>query len=342
MEFRQALEKVISGNDLTTAEMTFVMHQIMTGQADDAQIGGLLVALRMKGESLDEIEGAVQVMRSLASGVTIEGQHVVDIVGTGGDGLNLFNISTAACFVVAAAGGRVAKHGNRSVSSSSGSADLLETAGVKLDLNPQQVRECVQICGLGFMFAPAHHSAMKHAIAARKSLSVRTLFNILGPMTNPAGVKNQLIGVYDRVLARPMAEVLRRLGSGHVLVVHSEDGLDEISLAAPTFVVELKNNEIHEYTIQPEDYGIERQSLDELVVNGADASYALIRAALAAENNPRARAAAQIIGLNAGAALYVAGLADNLLTGIDKAMTILESGEALAKLDQLIMVSHQV
>ncbi len=342
MEFREALEKVISGHDLTTDEMTAVMQQIMTGQADNAQIGGLLIALRMKGESLDEIEGAVRVMRSLASGVKIDGRYVVDIVGTGGDGLNLFNISTAACFVVAAAGGRVAKHGNRSVSSSSGSADLLETAGVKLDLSPAQVRECVIDCGVGFMFAPAHHSAMKHAIGARKSLGVRTLFNILGPMTNPAGVKNQLIGVYDRNLARPVAEVLKRLGSEHVLVVHSEDGLDEISLAAPTFVVELNNGEIREYTIQPEDCGIARQPIDGLVVSGAEESYALIRAALGAEDNPRAQNAASIIGLNAGAALYAAGLADKLEYGVDQAMSLLESGAALAKLDQLIAVSHKV
>jgi len=342
VEFREALEKVISGHDLTTDEMTVVMQQIMTGQADNAQIGGLLVALRMKGESLDEIEGAVRVMRSLASGVNIDGRYVVDIVGTGGDGLNLFNISTAACFVVAAAGGRVAKHGNRSVSSSSGSADLLEAAGVKLDLSPAQVRECVVDCGVGFMFAPAHHSAMKHAIGTRKSLGVRTLFNILGPMTNPAGVKNQLIGVYDRALARPVAEVLQRLGSEHVLVVHSDDGLDEISLAAPTFVVELNDGKIREYTIQPEDCGIARQSIDDLAVSGAEESYALIRAALGAEDNSRAQNAASIIGLNAGAALYAAGMADKLEYGVDQAMALLESGAALAKLDQLIAVSHKV
>ncbi len=342
MEFRDALGKIISGNDLTTVEMTTVMQQIMTGQADDAQIGGLLVALRMKGESLDEIEGAVKVMRSLASGVHIEGQYVVDIVGTGGDGLNLFNISTAACFVVAAAGVSVAKHGNRSVSSSSGSADLLEVAGVKLDLSSAQVSQCVLDCGVGFMFAPAHHSAMKHAISARKSLGIRTIFNILGPMTNPAGVKNQLIGVYDRALARPVAEVLRRLGSEHVLVVHSVDGLDEISLAAPTYVVELNNNKIHEYTIQPEDYGIARQPIDALVVNGAAESYALIRAALGAEESLQALHAASIIGLNAGAALYAAGLPDTLESGVDEAMSLLKSGAALAKLDELIAVSHQV
>ncbi len=342
MQLREALEKVISGEDLSTEEMTAVMQQIMTGQADDAQIGGLLVALRMKGECLDEIEGAVRVMRSLASGVSIDGEHVVDIVGTGGDGLNLFNISTAACFVVAAAGGRVAKHGNRSVSSSSGSADVLEAAGVCLDLNPEQVQECVLECGVGFMFAPAHHSAMKHAISARKSLAVRTLFNILGPMTNPAAVKNQLIGVYDRALARPVAEVLQRLGSEHILVVHSEDGLDEISIAAATYVVELKNGSISEYSIQPEDFKLERRALDDLVVNGAQESYALIRAALSAKNSTQSETALQIIGLNAGAALYVAGLADTLEAGVDQAISLLKSGVALAKFDQLIAVSHSV
>ncbi len=340
---RQALEKVIAGTDLSGAEMTAVMQQIMTGKATDAQIGGLLVGLRIKGESLDEIEAAVQVMRSLSTGVAVAGEHVIDIVGTGGDGLNLFNVSTAACFVVAAAGAKVAKHGNRAVSSSSGSADLLEAAGLRLDLSPEQVQQCVQQTGVGFMFAPAHHSAMRHAITARKALGVRTLFNILGPMTNPAGVKNQLIGVYSKSLCRPMAEVLRRLGSANVMVVHSNDGMDEISLADATFVVELRAGEISEYTIEPEDFGVQRQAVTELVVAGADESLELITAALAGtDSSPRVSAAADLIGLNAGAALYLAGICADLPTGVSEALKVLKSGAALTRLEQLVELSNKL
>ena len=240
MDIRQAIAEVVEGRDLQLEHMKSVMQQIMGGAATDAQIGAFLAALRMKGETLDEITGAVMVMRELASGVEVGGEHVVDIVGTGGDSANLFNVSTAACFVVAAAGGRVAKHGNRSVSSSSGSADLLETAGVTLGLDPGQVAACVDEVGVGFMFAPAHHSAMRHAIGPRRELGLRTIFNILGPMTNPAGVKRLLIGVYDPALCRPVAEVLNRLGAVHVLVAHSQDGLDEISAAAPTHLAEAR------------------------------------------------------------------------------------------------------
>jgi len=241
MDIRQALARVADRRDLTLDDMKTVMGQIMNGEATDAQIGAFLMGLRLKGETVDEITGAVMVMRELASGVDVSGENLVDIVGTGGDGANLFNVSTAASFVVAAGGGRVAKHGNRSVSSSSGSADLLETAGVILGLKPQQVADCVDKVGIGFMFAPAHHSAMRHAIGPRKELGVRTIFNILGPMTNPAGVKRLLIGVYDASLCRPVAEVLNRLGAEHVMVVHSEDGLDEISAAAVSHVAEAKD-----------------------------------------------------------------------------------------------------
>ena len=232
MDIKQALAMIADRRDLSLNDMKTVMGQIMSGEASDAQIGAFLMGLRLKGETLDEITGAVMVMRELASAVNVTGDHLVDIVGTGGDGANLFNVSTAASFVVAAGGGRVAKHGNRSVSSSCGSADLLEAAGVRLGLAPQQVADCVDKVGIGFMFAPAHHSAMRHAIGPRKELGVRTIFNILGPMTNPAGVKRLLIGVYDSALCRPVAEVLNRLGAEHVMVVHSDDGLDEISAAA--------------------------------------------------------------------------------------------------------------
>ena len=226
----------------------------------------------MKSESIDEIVGAVTVMRELASGVKIDSEHAVDIVGTGGDGANLFNVSTASSFVVAAAGGTVAKHGNRGVSSSSGSADLLEAAGVNLALTPEQVGRCIKELGVGFMFAPSHHSAMKHAIGPRKSLGLRTIFNILGPMTNPAGVENQVIGVFTEALVRPIAEVFQRLGAGHILVVHGNEGLDEISLAGPTTVSELKNGEILDYIITPDELGIEAQSLEGLGVDSPQAS----------------------------------------------------------------------
>ena len=294
------------------------------------------MGLRLKGESLDEITGAVMVMRDLASGVDVSGEHMVDIVGTGGDGANLFNVSTAACFVVAAAGGKVAKHGNRSVSSSSGSADLLETAGVVLGLEPQQVVECVEQVGVGFMFAPAHHSAMRHAIGPRKEMGLRTIFNILGPMTNPAGVKRLLIGVYDESLCRPVAEVLNRLGAEHVMVVHSEDGLDEISAAAGTHVAEVKNGAVLEYDVKPEDLGMEKTTLDGLEVSNSDESLALIRSALSGAPGDTADRARSVVALNAGAALYVAGLASSLEEGVAHAATLLESGKPWGKVEALV------
>lgn len=269
MDMKAAIASLIKGASLSREDMVAVMRQMMTGGATPAQIAGFLVALRMKGETLDEITGAVQVMRELATGVQVSGEHLVDIVGTGGDGASLFNVSTASTFVVAAAGGKVVKHGNRSVSSKSGSADLLEAAGVRLGLPPDQVRRCVEDVGVGFMFAPAHHDAMKHAAGPRQELGVRTVFNILGPMTNPAGVKRQLIGVFDGSLCRPMAEVLSRLGSEQIMVVHSDDGLDEISLAGATSVAELKNGEVLEYRLKPEDFGIQRQTLEGLEVSDA-------------------------------------------------------------------------
>jgi anthranilate phosphoribosyltransferase len=302
MNIRSALARIAEGGNLDTGEMQSVMREIMTGAAGNAQIGAFLMGMRLKGETVDEITGAVMVMRELAHGVKVDGEHVVDIVGTGGDGANLFNVSTAACFVVAAAGGQVAKHGNRSVSSRSGSADLLEAAGVRLDLSPDQVAYCVAETGVGFMFAPMHHSAMKYAIGPRKELGVRTLFNILGPMTNPAGVSRMLIGVYDPGLCRPVAEVLGRLGAEHVMVVHSDDGLDEISIAAPTRVAEFRAGAVDEYSVLPEEFGLENESLYGLEVSGSVASLSLIKAALSNEPGDRANRARNVIALNAGAA----------------------------------------
>jgi len=335
MDIKQALEIVVLGTDLSAAEMRDVMRQIMTGNASEAQIGAFLVALRMKGESIDEIAGAVEVMRELATGVKVSGQGLVDIVGTGGDESNLFNVSTASTFVVAAAGGSVAKHGNRSVSSNSGAADVLEAAGVNLNLSPEQVALCVQALGVGFMFAPAHHSAMKHAIGPRRELGLRTIFNILGPMTNPAGVTRQLIGVYDQTLCKPMAEVLGRLGAEHIMVVHSADGLDEISIATETAVAEYKDGAVSEYSIAPEEFMIERQSLDGLSVDNAEQSLELIKDALGKQTTANGAKAADLIALNAGAALYVSGCADSIKEGVAMAQDAIGAGLARAKLTDL-------
>ena len=335
MDIKQALAEVVDGRDLKTEHMIDVMRQVMTGAATPAQIGALLVALRMKGESLDEITGAATVMRELASKVDINLENLVDTCGTGGDGANLFNVSTASAFVVAAAGGRVAKHGNRSVSSSTGSADVLEAAGVSLELTPEQVARCVDSIGVGFMFAPAHHSAMKHAIGPRKELGLRTIFNMLGPMTNPAGVKRQVIGVFSRDLCVTMAEVLGRLGSEHVMVVHAAEGLDEISLAGATHVAEFKHGVLTEYDIKPEDFSIQSQSLAGLGVASAAESLALIQDALSKRSNAAAEKAADIIALNAGAAIYVCGIADDLKQGVAMAQDAVASGLAREKMNEL-------
>ena len=332
MNIQAAIAEAIEGRSLSTEQMTAVMRQIMTGECTDAQIAGFLVAMRIKGETVDELVGAATVMRELATPVAVSGEHIVDIVGTGGDGLSTFNISTASTFVVAAAGGRVAKHGNRSVSSKSGAADLLEVAGVRLDLSPEQVARCVENVGVGFMFAQNHHSAMRHAIGPRKELATRTLFNLLGPITNPAGAPNQLLGVFSRQWLRPIAEVLRNLGSNHVLVVHSADGLDEISIAEPTFVAELNNGEITEYTIEPEQFDITRSPLDSIKVDGAENSLALIKDLLSGEEGP----AADIVALNAGAAIYAADIASSLAEGVAIAQDTLAAGLAGEKLKELV------
>ncbi|MBA1236424.1 anthranilate phosphoribosyltransferase [Stutzerimonas nitrititolerans] len=336
MDIKQALNRVVGQLDLTTEEMKAVMRQIMTGQCTDAQIGAFLMGMRMKSETIDEIVGAVEVMRELAEPVHFNSERLVDTCGTGGDGMNIFNVSTAASFVVAAAGGKVAKHGNRAVSGKSGSADLLEAAGVYLDLTPEQVARSVDTVGVGFMFAPAHHGAMKFAAGPRRELGLRTLFNILGPMSNPAGVKHQVLGVFSKELCRPMAEVLARLGSTHVLVVHAQDGLDEVSLAAPTFVAELKNGEVIEYKIQPEDFGIKSQSLIGLNVDDAQGSLALIRDALGRRQTENGQKAADIIVLNAGAALYAADMTSSLHEGVGVAHDVLHTGLARDRLEELV------
>ena len=340
MDMKQALNAVVAQQDLTEQQMSAVMEQIMTGQATDAQIGGFLVALRMKGESIDEITGAARVMRSLASKVEINTENVVDTCGTGGDGANIFNVSTAAAFVVAASGGKVAKHGNRSVSSTTGSADVLEAAGVNLNLTAQQIARAVEEIGVGFIFAPAHHSAMKHAIGPRKELAMRTIFNMLGPITNPASVPNQVVGVFNGDLCLPIAQVLNRLGSNHVLVVHAQDGLDEISLASKTRVAELKDGVIEEYYIEPEDFGITSQSLIGLSVEGVEQSLALIKDALGKRETVNGKKAADLIALNAGAAIYASNAAQTLAEGVAMAEDAISTGLALEKLNELAAFSQ--
>ncbi|MBB1488420.1 anthranilate phosphoribosyltransferase [Oceanospirillum sediminis] len=335
MTIQQALAKVVEKQNLSHDEMRETMHQIMTGQCTDAQIGAFLTALRMKGETIDEIAAAAEVMRELCTPVSISQDNAVDTCGTGGDGAKLFNVSTAGAFVIAAAGGHVAKHGNRSVSSSSGSADLLEAASINLNLNPEQIARCIQEVGVGFMFAPMHHSAMKHAIGPRKEMGMRTIFNMLGPMTNPAGVKHQVIGVFDQQLCRPMAEVLKQLGSQHVLVVHAQDGLDEFSLATQTHVAELKDGNISEYSIKPEDVGLETQDLSGLDINNAEESLALIKEALGKQSTAESVKAADIIALNAGAAIYAADIADSLAEGVAMAQDAIDSGLAGEKMKEL-------
>ena len=308
----------------------------MTGEATPAQIGSFLTALRMKGETVEEVAAAATVMRELASGVETQSDNCVDIVGTGGDASGTFNVSTASTLVAAAAGATVAKHGNRSVSSNSGAADVLEAAGVNLSLQPQQVGECIDKLGVGFMFAPGFHSAMKHAIGPRREMGVRTIFNILGPLTNPAGVRNQLLGVFDKAWVRPIADVLQRLGSHHVMVVHSEDGMDEISCCAPTQVAELKDGGVTEFVIDPADYGISGHQLSAIQVASAEESLAMIRDVMA--NKPGA--ARDIVRLNAGAAIYVSGVSDSLSAGIELAGTTLEGGLVADKLAALVKLSQ--
>jgi anthranilate phosphoribosyltransferase len=337
MKIQQVLNRLLDKQDLTANEMRDVMRSIMSGGATDAQIGGFLIALRCKGESIDEITAAAEVMRELATKVPVSGSHVIDTCGTGGDGANTFNISTTCAFVVAAAGGQVAKHGNRSVSSSSGSADVLEEAGVNLSLSAEQVVQCVDKIGVGFLFAPKHHSAMKYAIGPRKEMGVRTLFNLLGPLSNPAGADNQLIGVFSLHWVEPLAQVLKKLGSNHVLIVNAEDGLDEISIASASNIAELKNGIISTYQVTPEQFGLQRASLESLSVDSAESSLVMVKAVL----HNQAGAAKDIVVLNSGAAIYAANLVDSFEAGIDKAKQVIESGAAFEKMELLIKYSNE-
>ena len=338
MNVQAALGEILQGHDLTSEAMQAVMRDLMSGKMTDAQIGGFLMALRMKGEATEEIAAAAAVMREFSTRVRVEGPHLVDIVGTGGDGAHTFNVSTTAAFVVAAAGATVAKHNNRAVSSRSGSADVLEQAGVSLGLAPEQVAECVNRVGVGFMFAPGHHPAMRYAAGPRKELAVRSIFNLLGPLTNPAYVRRQLVGVYQPALLPVFARVLQRLGSERCMVVCSEDGLDEISHAAPTLVAELKDGTLARRRVTPQQFGMEPGDRADLVVNDAGESLTLMRSAL--DNKPGP--ALDVVLLNAGAAIYVAGLAPEMEAGIALARRAIATGAAREKLQALVTLSRQL
>ena len=338
---REALARAVEGRNLSHADMKAAMQQVMQGEATPAQVAGLLIALRMKGETVDELTAATEVMRQFATPVEVSSDlrdQLIDTCGTGGDGKGLFNVSTAVAFVVAAAGGRVAKHGNRSVSSRCGSADLLEAAGVKIELGPEAVARCIEEIGVGFMFAPIYHSAMKHAIGPRKEMGVRTLFNLIGPLTNPAGASNQLMGVFSADWLEKIAEVLNRLGTTHALIVHSEDGLDEISVAAPSQVTELKEGLLRSYSINPQGLGLGHESLSPLQVNDVQESLALVEQALTGQPG----AARDIVVLNAGAALLVAGQAEDLKQGVEQAVAAVENGAAAEKLQALAKLSQSL
>jgi len=327
-----ALGRVLERQDLSTAEMEAAMREIMTGNATPAQIGAFLAALRMKGESVEEVAAAATVMRSLAAPVALGDRPAIDIVGTGGDASHTFNISTCSAIVAAAADVRVAKHGNRAASSKSGAADLLEAAGVNIDLTPLQVGACIDHLGIGFMFAQRHHAAMKHAIGPRREMGTRTLFNLLGPLTNPAGATAQVLGVFDQAWVRPLAEVLSRLGSRHVLVVHGADGMDEISISGPTQVAELSAGKVTEYRIAPGDFGFDEAPLATIQVGNPAESLAMVKSVLADHPGP----ARDIVLLNAGAAIYVSGQVSTLGEGVERAMTAIASGAAESKLEALV------
>jgi anthranilate phosphoribosyltransferase len=334
---QEALQRIIDHREIFHDEMVTLMRQIMRGEVSDVMTAAILTGLRVKKETIGEITGAAQVMREFAVKVpTPPGVGLVDIVGTGGDGAHTFNISTASMFVAAAAGAQIAKHGNRSVSSKSGSADVLEALGVDIELTPEQVAACLNRTGIGFMYAPNHHPAMRHVAAVRKEMGVRTLFNILGPLTNPASAPNVLMGVFHPDLVGIQIRVLQRLGAERALVVYGRDGLDEISLGAATLVGELRGGQIREYEIHPEDFGLAMASTRNLRVENAEQSSVMLIDALSGDSG----VAQDIVALNAGAALYVSGQAKSIADGLEKARAVMRSGAALAKMRQFIETSQ--
>jgi anthranilate phosphoribosyltransferase len=337
MSIREALAKLVLGQDLSRAEAQAAMRSLVEGEATPSQIAGFAIALRMKGETPEEIAGLAEVMRDAATRVDA-GPNVVDVVGTGGDGAGTFNISTVSALLVASAGGRVAKHGNRSVTSECGAADFLEAIGVAIDLPPAGVVRCVDETGFGFMFAPNYHPAMRHAGVPRREIGVRTVFNILGPITNPAGARRQLTGVAVAGLGETLARVLELLGAEHAIVVHGQDGLDEISVSAPTFIHEARRGDVHSYTIEPEQFGMQRWSFDAVRGGTVQANVRLAEAVLKGERGP----GRDVVLLNAGAALYMAGVVDSIREGIRRAADELDSGRARRKVDQVAITSQQI
>ncbi len=338
MDLPSANRKLAAGQDLEREQMRDVMTRIMSGKATDAQIGSFLTALMIKGETVDEITEAATIMRDLSVKVSTRSDKIVDSAGTGGDGARLFNVSTASALVACAAGATVAKHGNRAATGNSGSADALEAAGVNIMISPEQVGQCIDRCGIGFLFAPSHHSAMRFAIGPRKEIGIRTVFNLLGPLTNPAAARYQLAGVFSQRWVRPIAEVYAQLGSVHTLVVSSDDGLDEISIAANTRIAEFRDGSFTEYEISPKQFGIQDASLDAITVADSGQSLNLIRQALSGQEG----AAFDMVALNAGATIYAADLADSIVDGVRQARTILANGAGLEKLSQLVRISNSL
>ena len=332
---KEAIQNLIAGNSLTMEQAEQVMEEIMRGEATPAQFGAFVTALRLKGETVDEIIGLAKTMRARAIPV-ITDEPVVDTCGTGGDGAGTFNISTAAAFVAAGAGLKVAKHGNRAISSQCGSADILEALGVKIDLNAQQVKRCLVEVGIGFMFAPVFHPAMKYAAAPRREIGIRTVFNILGPLTNPAGARAQVIGVADGTLLKKMALALKGLGCHHALIVYGEDGLDEITITGKTRVCELKDGGIKSYSISPEDFGLSRAGLNDLRGGTVNENAALLRNIMAGAPGPQR----DVVLMNAAAVLLAGDRVVNLKQGLDLAKEVMDSGRALTKLEKLIEFSH--
>lgn len=338
MTAQEILTRIIQHQDIPHDEMLVLMRQIMQGELSPILMAAIIIGLRVKRESIEEIAAAAQVMREFATCVEVpNSDHLIDTCGTGGDTSHTFNVSTASAFVAAAAGANVAKHGGRSVSSKSGSADVLEALGIELNQTPQQIAQSISEIGVGFMFAPNFHSAMKHAAPVRRELGVRTLFNILGPLTNPASAKNQLLGVFDAKLVNILVRVLQRLGSRHVMVVHGFDGLDEITITGKTTIGELKQGEVIEYTIQPEDFGLNSAPIETIRVSDLTQAKEMLLSVLDNQPGP----ARDIVALNAGAAIYISGIAPSLAQGIASAKAVLASGAAKDKLQDLVTYSHQ-
>ena len=337
MNIQEGIKQVTSNQDLDQNEMFAITTQILEGSATDAQIGAFIIALSMKGERVDEVLGAVNAMRQLSAKVTVAIPNLIDTCGTGGTGIGIFNVSTTSAFVASYCGAKVAKHGNRTATRKSGSADLLEQAGVSLSLQPDEIAKCIEEVGIGFMFAPAHHSAMKHVVGPRKEIGQKSIFNVLGPLTNPASARRQLMGVYDKKWMLPIAEVLKQLGSEHLFIVHSQDGLDEISIASPTSVVEMKQGTISEFQISPEDFGFKTSSLDGLEVSSPKQSLEIAKLALRGEHEE----ASAMVAMTAGAALYISDIADSLDSGVELAKDCIKEGGGIIKLNQLVEFSSK-